>query len=202
MQSLGLLGGSFDPVHNGHLALAEKARALLHLDQVWLIPCAASADGKRLAAGRLRLGWLTAALKGHEGLRVWDGELKRGGVSRTIDTLRQLRRELGKDVALTLLLGADQVARLPEWKEAGRLRAWCTLAAFRRAGSRPRAPRGFQVRWLDLPLRSESSTAIRAALAAGKRPNGLPKRLAVDARLVRAYRGVDPPAGAGRPKGA
>jgi nicotinate-nucleotide adenylyltransferase len=192
MRSLGLLGGSFNPVHNGHLALAESARALLHLDQVWLIPCAGSADGKPLAPGRLRLAWLKAALKDAEGLRAWDGELKRGGVSRTIDTLRQLRREQGPDVALTLLLGADQVARLASWKEAGKLATLARLAAFRRAGTHPRAPKGFRVQWLDTPLQAASSTAIRAALAAGNRPTGLPKALAADLRLARAYRSAGP----------
>ena len=152
---LGFFGGSFDPVHKGHLALAEQARALLRLDQVWLIPCAASADGKRLAPGLLRLAWLKRALQGKPGLAAWDGELRRGGVSRTIDTLRQLRRELGPGVRFSLLLGADQVAQLPTWKEAGRLQAYCGLAAFRREGSRPRAPKGFRVRWLDAPLRPE-----------------------------------------------
>jgi nicotinate-nucleotide adenylyltransferase len=184
---LGLLGGSFDPVHRGHLALAESARRLLGLDEVWLIPCATSADGKRLAPGRLRLAWLRAALKGLDGLKAWDGELRRGGVSRSIDTLRQLRRALGPEVELFLLLGADQVAQLPAWKEAGRLQAYASLVAFRRAGSRPRAPQGFRVRWLDAPLRSESSTSLRAALAAGKRPKGLPPALARDPRLARVY---------------
>ena len=192
MRSLGLLGGSFNPVHNGHLALAQAARALLHLDEVWLIPCAESADLKPLAPGGQRLAWLKAALKGHAGLRAWDGELKRGGVSRSIDTLRQLKRELGPAVGLTLLLGADQAARLASWKEAGGLAALAQLAAFRRAGTHPRAPKGFRVRWLDAPLQAASSTAIRAALAAGKRPRGLPKALADDPRLARAYRSAGP----------
>jgi nicotinate-nucleotide adenylyltransferase len=191
MRSLGLLGGSYNPVHNGHLALADQARALLHLDGVWLIPCAESADGKPLAPGRLRLAWLKAALKGREGLSAWDGELKRGGVSRSIDTLRQLRRELGPGVQLTLLLGADQVARLASWKQADKLATLARLAAFRRAGTRPRAPQGFRVQWLDAPLQAASSTAIRAALAAGKRPLGLPKALAQDLRLAREYKAPD-----------
>lgn len=185
---LGLLGGSFDPVHKGHLALAESARALLRLDQVWLIPCAASADGKRLALAKARLAWLEKALEGKPGLAAWDGELRRGGGSRTIDTLRQLKRELGPGVKLFLILGADQVERLPHWKEAGRLQAYCSLAAFRRAGSRPRAPKGFRVRWLDVPLRGESSTAIRVALAAGKWPAGLPAALRGDPALYHSYR--------------
>jgi nicotinate-nucleotide adenylyltransferase len=187
-----LLGGSYNPVHDGHLALAEQARALLHLDQVWLVPCAESADLKPLAPARLRLAWLRQALKGRPGLRAWDGEIKRGGVSRTIDTLRQLHRELGPGVGLTLLLGADQVARLASWKQADRLAAYARLAGFRRAGTHPRAPRGFRVQWLDTPLQPHASGALRAALAAGKRPTGLPPALAADPRLARAYRTAGP----------
>ncbi|HXB98728.1 MAG TPA: nicotinate (nicotinamide) nucleotide adenylyltransferase, partial [bacterium] len=75
MPVYGLFGGSFNPVHRGHIRLALIARKALGLDQVWMVPCALSADGKPLADGKLRLAWLRKSVRGIPGLKVWDGEL-------------------------------------------------------------------------------------------------------------------------------
>lgn len=132
---LGLFGGSFNPVHTGHVLLARYALEQLGLDGVLFMPCARSADGKKLAPGALRLAWLKKALRGEAGMRASGLELERGGVSRTVDTLRQLH-ELQPQTEWTLLMGADQAARLKTWKESGALPKLARLAAFARPGQK------------------------------------------------------------------
>lgn len=162
MSRLGVFGGSFNPVHIGHLLLARQALETLRLERVFFIPCAASADGKVLAPGRLRLAWLRAALKPESRFQALDVELRRGGISRTVDTLRFLRaRWPGR--RLVLLLGADQAARLRTWKEPRALAALAELAVFRRAGQ-GRVPAGFRGKVVSNKEISISSTEIRKRL--------------------------------------
>jgi nicotinate-nucleotide adenylyltransferase len=183
----GLFGGSFNPVHLGHVRLALIARKALGLDQVWLVPCAASADGKPLAAGTLRMAWLRKAVSGNPGLKVWDGELRRGGVSRTVDTLRELRR-LKPKAAWTLLIGADQAKHLETWKEARSLPKLASIAAFRRPGVAADASPGVGVAWIPAPTIDLSSSLIRERLAKGLGVRRLlPPGLALDPTLARAY---------------
>lgn len=188
-RSLGLLGGSFNPVHSGHVLLARRAREALKLDEVWLIPCAASADGKVLAPGPLRLRWIKKALRGEEGLKACDLELKRGGVSRTIDTLTELRAKLGPAVTFTVLLGQDQALNFSGWKDAASIPRLARLAVFRRPGVPGTPPKAFQALTLSAPLFEISSSEIRARIRNGKTLNLLvPPALARDAGLQRAFR--------------
>jgi nicotinate-nucleotide adenylyltransferase len=187
MPAYGLFGGSFNPVHRGHLRLALIARRSLGLDQVWMVPCAESANGKDLVGGALRLAWLRKALRGIPGLKVWDGELRRGGVSRTVDTLRELRG-LHPRAEWTLLLGADQARHLDSWKQASVLPKLASLAAFRRPGVAAKAAPGFAVEWVPAPAIDLSSSVIRQRLAKGLSVRSLlPPGLSQDPRLARAY---------------
>jgi len=133
---VGLLGGSFDPVHIGHVLLARWARRALRLDEVWLVPQSQSADGKRLSPMLARWRAVQRAVKGEVGLRACDVDLRLGGVSRTIETLRQLHFEHGSTVRWTWLLGQDQALRLPQWQEAAALPALANFAYFFRPGCR------------------------------------------------------------------
>ena len=187
MPAYGLFGGSFNPVHRGHVRLALIARKALGLDQVWLVPCAQSADGKPLADGKLRLAWLRKAVRGIPGLKVWDGELKRGGVSRTVDTLRELKA-LKPKAEWTLLIGADQATQLRTWKQAAALPKLASIAAFRRPGVAAGAALGFEVAWVPAPAMDLSSSLIRERLAQGLGVQRLlPPGLAKDPQLARAY---------------
>jgi len=169
---IGLFGGSFDPVHVGHVLLARWARESLGLDEVWLIPQAASADGKRLAPMLWRWRGLQRALRGEEGLSACDVDLRLGGVSRTVETLRQLRYELGPEPRFTWLLGQDQALRLPLWWEADELPKLCALSFFKRP-SAPDLPAGIQRRFRCFAIKSPSieisSSLIRQQEQAGKR---------------------------------
>ncbi len=183
----GLFGGSFNPVHRGHVRLALIARKALDLDQVWLVPCAQSADGKALADGKLRLAWLRKAVRGIPGLKVWDGELRRGGVSRTVDTLRELK-VLKPQAAWSLIIGADQAKHLDTWREANALPKLAAIAAFRRPGMAAKAAPGFSVDWIPAPAIDLSSSLIRQRLAKGLGVlRLLPPGLGPDPRLARAY---------------
>jgi nicotinate-nucleotide adenylyltransferase len=138
---IGVLGGSFDPVHHGHLGVARAVADALALDEVWLVP-AAQAPLKNAgvrADGEDRLEMLRRAVaeleerEGERRLRVSDIELRRGGVSYTAETLRRLRAERPTD-AFTWIIGADQLARLGSWREPEALAELADWAAYARPG--------------------------------------------------------------------
>ena len=153
---IGIYGGSFNPVHNGHVRVARAALAELALDRLIVVPAAvnpfkadASSQGggtpPHLAYDRLLL--VRAAFNGMEKVVVDDRELKRGGISYAIDTVREIAAE-NPGAELHFIIGEDSVEGLPRWKDADTLWRLCTPKAF------PRTP--------------ESSTEIRARLAKGE----------------------------------
>ncbi len=123
---LGLFGGSFDPVHTGHLMLAECCREQCQLDQVWFIPAATAPHKQQqvYSPDEQRVAMLKLAIAGHEGFAVSEIELERGGVSYTVDTLRAIA-EQEKDAELFLLMGADTLADLANWHDPAGV---CALA--------------------------------------------------------------------------
>lgn len=133
---LGIYGGSFNPVHYGHLLLAECAREQLVLDQVWLIPAATPPhkQGRELAPAKARLEMLEIALAGNDAIRPSALEIERGGVSYTVETLATIRH-VQPDAKLFLLMGADSLHDLPTWREPKRICELASLAVVRRGGS-------------------------------------------------------------------
>lgn len=123
---LGVFGGTFDPVHYGHLLLAELCREACRLDQVWFVPAASPPHKQRqgLTPAARRVEMLELATGGHEAFAVSRLEVERGGVSFTVDTLAQLKAE-APDRELFFLLGADSLRDLPQWREPRRI---CELA--------------------------------------------------------------------------
>jgi nicotinate-nucleotide adenylyltransferase len=118
LRKIGFLGGSFDPVHDGHVRLAQAALDALALEELRFIPAAQSwQKGAPGANGAQRAAMLRLATAPFAHMQVDERELTRGGASYTIDTARSLREELGPDVALFLVLGADQFLNLPTWRE-------------------------------------------------------------------------------------
>jgi nicotinate-nucleotide adenylyltransferase len=117
-----LFGGSFNPVHLGHLLVAQAAREELHLDRVVFIPAAQSPfkPGLQLAPAERRLQMLRLALAGCSGCEVDDQEIERGGISYTIDTVRAYLARFA-DAELFYLIGADHVAQLGAWRDAAEL---------------------------------------------------------------------------------
>lgn len=178
---LGIFGGSFDPVHYGHLLLAESAREQLKLDEVWLIPASVSPFKVRRdqAPAKARLEMLELALAGSEPLRASPLEIDRGGVSYTVDTLTEIaHRQPG--AALFLLMGADALRDFPSWREPGRICELATPAVVRRSGAPEPDFRGLaaivsasrlneiKLAQVQMPLIGLSSTDLRARASAGQ----------------------------------
>jgi nicotinate-nucleotide adenylyltransferase len=114
---IGIFGGTFDPVHYGHLLLAECAREQCKLDEVRFMPAATPPhkQGQAVSSTEARLDMLRLAVGGHETFRVCDSEVRRGGVSYTVDTLEALRQEQ-PEAELFLLVGADTLVDMPNWR--------------------------------------------------------------------------------------
>ena len=126
LMRLGILGGAFDPVHYGHLLLAELCREACRLDQVWFMPAAAPPHKRHyaLTSAEQRIEMLELAIGGNEQFAVSRLEVDRGGVSYTVETLAQLKAE-APERELFFLLGADSLVDLPGWREPARI---CELA--------------------------------------------------------------------------
>lgn len=133
---IGIFGGSFDPVHYGHLLLAESAREQCRLDEVWFMPAAVPPHKQNctLTAAADRIEMLKLAAGGHDMLRVSELETERGGVSFTVDTLAAIRKQ-HPDAELFLLVGADTLIDLPNWREPARICELSTPTVVGRPGS-------------------------------------------------------------------
>lgn len=177
---IGLLGGAFDPPHNGHIAVAESVLAAKALDRVDLLVSAQSphAGGKNNAAPvQHRLAMAKLAVEGREGLGIEDCETRRPGKSYTVETLRALT-QAHPDNDFFFIVGADMVADLPNWKEPEACLQLATFVPVLRPGFSLEVFEGLklttptvqmlrqnlvQVPWLEV-----SSTRVRAAVAAGE----------------------------------
>lgn len=168
---LGLYGGSFDPVHLGHLLVAHAALEELALDRLVFIPAAQSPfkPGTRPASAAARVRMLRLALAGETRFEVDECELRRGGVSYSVDTVREIAaRHPGAE--LFWLIGADHVPTLPKWREAETLAGLVEFVVIPRPGEPATGlPAPWRLRHLrGWPL-AVSSSEIRQRVAAGRR---------------------------------
>jgi nicotinate-nucleotide adenylyltransferase len=158
-----LLGGSFDPLHEGHLAVAKAVKKLLPEAQLVFVPaCISPGKHPPWAPAELRLKWLRA-VAGPEGMLVWDEEIRRGGESFTVDTLEAAHRLGAEKENLFFVTGSDAYRSLSRWKAPERIRQLCRLLVV----ARPGVPVELQGGDLLVPMEphTASSTAIRAGLA-------------------------------------
>ena len=161
----GILGGSFDPIHIGHVIVAEAAAAALGLDVVHLIPTSNHPfkRGTHHASAQDRLAMLRLAVEGRPLLQADSREVDRGGVSYTADTLKAMTREYEGD-ALFLMVGADAAEELPEWREAALIRALAEIVVLTRPGAPPTAGGARQVTVPAVPV---SATQVRESITQG-----------------------------------
>lgn len=132
---IGILGGTFDPIHYGHLRLAEEARARLGLQQILLIPAGQPAHRRPpVAAGRHRLAMVRLAVEGNPSLEVDTAEIDSLQPSYTVPTLERLRAGVGMQRSLVLVLGADAFLGLPSWHRWRELFGLAHLAVATRPG--------------------------------------------------------------------
>ena len=127
----GVLGGTFDPVHNGHLAVAGAVTARLALDEILFVPAGQPQlrTGGPASAGEHRVQMIRLAINGKPCYRLSTVEIERAGPSYTVDTIAQLRSQLGEGDGLFFILGWDSLAELPRWREPARLVSMCRLVA-------------------------------------------------------------------------
>jgi len=195
------LGGTFDPVHYGHLILAAQLREAFGLDRVLLVPCSRSPHKPRYkpAHSRHRLEMARLATLGRKGLAVSDMEIRRGGLSYTIDTVTQLRQLMGPRVELWLLVGMDAYLDIPAWKDFESIVRECSIGVARRPGYRvrqlPKAIRS-KAHFAEITELAVSSTDIRRRLRAGLGASFLvPERVEAYIKRNRLY-GPTKPVGA------
>lgn len=165
---IGVYGGSFDPVHLGHLIIADAAADLLELDQVHFVPVFEHpVKTKSPVAGVAdRVQMLRLALVGNPRFVLDTTEVERGGVSYTVDTLASLRDQFPED-QLFLMVGADAARSLSSWYQAERLPVLARLVAMSRAGDPP--PDNSHIdRRIDVPSIDISATEIRRRRRAGR----------------------------------
>jgi len=164
---IGLLGGSFNPVHLGHLVAAQDARERFDLDQVWFLPCARSPlkGAATLAPDAHRLAMLRLALAGNPWASVCDLELERGGISYTVDTVRELQRR-HPNADFYFIVGTDALADLHQWREIETLLTLCRFVAIQRPGWEPEAMTAERLR-LPPPWPERLRAAIRPGHAIG-----------------------------------
>ncbi|MEP0765166.1 MAG: nicotinate (nicotinamide) nucleotide adenylyltransferase [Fimbriimonadia bacterium] len=134
MRQIGLLGGSFDPIHNGHLRLASDVMGEFSLEEVWLVPARLQPlKGGSVAPAEDRLVMCRLAAVEVPGLRVLEDEIRRDGPSYTVDTVRQILTS-EPDIAITFVAGTDALVNLPKWKEPAELLRLTRVVAVERGG--------------------------------------------------------------------
>lgn len=191
---IGILGGTFDPVHNGHLRLAVELVQSLDLSEVRLVPSARPPHrGAPAASPGQRAKWLRVAIAEQPNLRLDDRELLRNGPSYTVDTLASLRDDL-PETPLCLIMGRDVFAGLPDWRDWRRLFDYAHIILVERPGVDPVLPAAAaaeldhrvsreagdlveslagRVHVCEPPPLEISASRIRALLAAGRSPRYL-----------------------------
>ncbi|WP_334075290.1 MULTISPECIES: nicotinate-nucleotide adenylyltransferase [Paenibacillus] len=173
MSRAGIMGGAFDPVHLGHLLAAEAAREQYGLEEVWFMPSHIPPHKQQAGvSGKQRLEMVEAATRANPAFKPLDIELRRGGVSYTVDTIRELRRE-HPDLELYFIIGADMVNYLPKWEGIEELTGMLKFIGLQRPGSFLELdvlPEHIQraVHLADMPLVDISSSLVRKRIASGQ----------------------------------
>jgi nicotinate-nucleotide adenylyltransferase len=173
---VGILGGTFDPVHNAHLAIAGRALEALGAARILWIPTGATHyRNPAIASAEHRVAMLELAVAGVPQYAIDKRELSPGATGYTYDTLVALRSELGPNVPMVMLIGTDQYEKLDSWHRSRELFSLCRFAVFGRpaaggASSQPPRPGVVHVEMEPMPI---SSTDIRAHVARGEDVSGV-----------------------------
>jgi nicotinate-nucleotide adenylyltransferase len=174
MERLGVFGGTFDPVHVGHVVVATESRAQLALDRVLLVVAGDpwQKRGNVVASAADRLALVTAAVDGVDGVEASAIEIERDAPSVTADTLEALT---APDRELFLVLGADAVANMGTWRRLEETRDLATVVVVERAGDAHSEPpgSGWRVQRVAIPRLDIASTDLRERLRSGRPIDGL-----------------------------
>jgi nicotinate-nucleotide adenylyltransferase len=173
IRRLGILGGTFDPPHTGHLLLALDAMDQLRLDRLLLVPAARQPlkVGQEMTAPADRLAMVRLLEAADSKIAVDGREVERGGLSYTVDTMRALRGEY-PDAELFLLMGEDTAATLPQWREPAALADLVRLVVVGRGAETRPLPAGFRGERMATRRVDISATEIRARVREGRSIRG------------------------------
>ena len=134
--NIGVLGGTFDPIHNGHLVVAEEVRARLNLAEILFVPAGQPwlRINRPISSVEHRVAMVRLAITGKPYFKLSAVEIERPGPTYTVDTMVELQAQFGSGTDLFFILGWDSLVQLPEWKEPSRLITLCRLVAVPRPG--------------------------------------------------------------------
>lgn len=167
---IGILGGTFNPIHNGHLIIAEQVRIKFGLSNVLFIPCNIPYHKKSvgLASAKHRLAMVKSAIKDNPYFEASDIEIKRGGLTYSIDTIRYLKNTYSAGTQFYFIIGVDSLPELPLWREIKTLAKLCRFIAIDRPGFvRPKLKSELlssRISYLSYPLIDISSSQIRKSI--------------------------------------
>ena len=178
-RKIGILGGTFDPIHLGHLAIVKEIRRKLDLEEVLFVPAGQPVfkGDRQISDGQHRLEMVILATADTPFFNVSTIELERQGPSYTIDTIKELMIQLGDRTDLYLIVGFDALKDLPSWREPVQLLQLCQIIAAKRPGHVELAIRSLEsqvpgaserIKIIDVPQVDISATEIRKKVASGK----------------------------------
>jgi nicotinate-nucleotide adenylyltransferase len=181
---IGMLGGTFDPIHSGHLVIAEEARLKLDLSRIIFVPAGQPwlKTDREITPAVHRIEMVKRAIAGKNDFELSTVEVDCPGPSYAVDTVTILQQQLGEEAKIFFLVGWDSLVELPQWHDPARLVQLCQLVAITRSGlSRPDLKSlepsipGIKknVVWLDIPPIDISSSDIRDRVARGLSIHGL-----------------------------
>ena len=175
---LGIMGGTFDPIHNGHLVTAQQAMDDLGLDLVLFMPAGSPAfkQGRHVSSAEDRFAMTLLATADNPGFVASRLEIEREGITYAADTLKELRRRLPEGVELYFITGADAIIDIVSWHDAGTIATMATLVGATRPGYDLEWAKaaingsgiGFDVRYLEVPALAISSSYLRERASSGQ----------------------------------
>lgn len=178
-RAVGILGGTFDPIHCGHLVIAEDCWYQLELDEVLFVPAGDPPHkrGRVISPAADRVAMVALAIADNPHFRLSRVEVDRPGVSYSVDTVARLREELGPETRLFFIIGGDMLRDLPSWHEPDRLADLCEIVAVNRPGYpplnltrlNPAIPRAAErIRQLEVPELNIAASDLRRRVAEGR----------------------------------
>ncbi|MDD5093822.1 MAG: nicotinate-nucleotide adenylyltransferase [Dehalococcoidia bacterium] len=175
---IGLLGGTFDPIHLGHLIIAEAVRERLGLSHITFIPSGYPwlKSDRQITAAKHRLAMVKLAIESNPRFEMSTAEMERSGPSYTVDTVRAIRQEIGPDAKIYFIAGTDALVDLPRWKDPDRVAELCQIVGMRRPSVseaqltplKSALPKIYAcIRFVDVPQIDISSSDIRERVRKG-----------------------------------
>ena len=172
---IGIFGGSFNPVHQGHILLAKTALSELNLDKVIFVPSFQTPLKKTVLflPTEERVRGLNAAIRKHKRFELSDWEIKRGRLTYTIETLKHFRRLYAPKASLYFLAGADTLKNLSRWKSIDSVLKLCRFCVFSRPGYKLSKGISSRICWVPMEAMDVSATDLRRRVLSGLSVDGL-----------------------------